>query len=147
MALEKLKRDRTIPRKALIDKISGFRGTEWDLSVAANDLEADGLAVRFAVTLKIAGWVQVAWNGPAPTRRIPGPTEPVGPLPTSFGGIFTRGMLITVDPAFSAADSPQMKAAHTLAEALADLDVDCAGVVVMEQSANKNAVHVVVSHK
>jgi hypothetical protein len=63
-------------------------------------------------------------------------------------GVFTKGTLITVHPDFTKQpDSPQLKAAEALAVALKEVGIDCTGVIGMETSANKNAVHLVVGRQ
>jgi hypothetical protein len=149
LALEKLKRDRFVIPRAFGEQLKPFNGTEFDVSVASNDLEADNLAIQLIASLgRLAAWKQIAWIGPVAARQLPGPTLPVGPLPSSFGGMFTRGTLIAVHPALTTQkDSSELKAAEALAQALKDNGVDCVGVMGMETSANKNAVHLIIGHK
>lgn len=148
VALEKFKADRTPDLRIFGPTLEPFAGIEWDASVVSDDLEADKLLAMIAIGLRRAKWVQVDWSGSVPARQIPGSTRPVGPLPTYFGGMFTRGTLVTIHPDFTTQpDSPQLKAARALVEALKGAGVDCAGLVGMETSANKNAVHMVIARK
>lgn len=133
---------------AFTSALKVFAGTEWDALVVPNNVEAATLLREIELTLPRAGWVQIDWKG----RTSPVPRDfkasVIGPLPTAFGGMFTSGTMIVVHPEHtSKPDSPTLLAATALADALNKAGVECAGVMGMDVSANRSAVHVLIAAK
>jgi hypothetical protein len=149
LALAKFKADRNFDPRSIAPRVAPFAGMEWDAVVVSGDLEADNLLNTVALALGRVRWLMIDWNGPVPSRQPAGAVRRVGPLPSSFGGVFTRGTLITVHPEWTKdPNSPQMKAAEALAAALKeDAGIDCAGVIGMDLGVNSSAIHVVISRK